>query len=177
MISNYLLPLYFGSQRTPEVRPLILKCLPSNSEHCCSRKSFLPFRHESVLHDRNFILRPTQYFPPFLGLKKETNVKYTQFLKSLFSTKVAWVTDLKEKNLKQHSATCYFHARSHLLLYCACIYTQVKWIKSPHKTLLMRYVVIKLLIFSNVYYIFISLTVIIILWGEKAVLNLMLLPV
>lgn len=68
--SNYLLPLYFGSHLTFGERPLMLKCLPSKSEHCFSRKSSLPFGHESVLHDRNFILRPTQYFPPFLGLVK-----------------------------------------------------------------------------------------------------------
>lgn len=64
------LPLYFGSHLTLGGRPLMLKCLPSKSEHCFSRKSCLPFGHESVLHDRNFILRPTQYFPPFLGLVK-----------------------------------------------------------------------------------------------------------
>lgn len=67
---RYLLPLYLGSHLTLGGRPLMLKCLPSKSEHCSSRKSRLPFGHESVLHDRNFILRPTQYLPPFLGLVK-----------------------------------------------------------------------------------------------------------
>lgn len=67
---RYSLPLYFGSHLTLGGRPLMSKCLPSKSEHCFSRKSRLPFGHESVLHDRNFILRPTQYLPPFRGLVK-----------------------------------------------------------------------------------------------------------
>lgn len=65
----YSLPLYLGTQRTEGGRPLMLKCLPSKWEHCSSRKSFRPRGHGSVLQERNFILRPTQNFPPFLGLE------------------------------------------------------------------------------------------------------------
>lgn len=67
----YLLPLYFGTQRTLGGRPLMLKCFPSKTAHCSSRKSFFCFEHGSVLQDLNFIRRPTQYFPPFLGLEKK----------------------------------------------------------------------------------------------------------
>lgn len=133
---NYLLPLYFGSQRTAEVRPLILKCLPSNSEHCCSRKSFLPFGHESVLHDRNFILRPTQYFPPFLGLKKKVNVKHTHFLKLLFSTKSSISPCSEEENLTQHSVSCVTYTHT-LNFYSTFISTQNK--ANPCKILLLRW--------------------------------------
>lgn len=49
----------------------MLKCFPSKTAHCSSRKSFFCLEHGSVLQDLNFILRPTQYFPPFLGLKNE----------------------------------------------------------------------------------------------------------
>lgn len=66
---NPLLPLYFGTQRTFGGRPLMLKCRPSKPAHCSSLKSFFCLEHGSELHERNFILRPTQYFPPFLGLK------------------------------------------------------------------------------------------------------------
>lgn len=49
----------------------MLKCFPSNCEHCSSRKSLRPRGHGSVLQERNFILRPTQNLPPFLGLRSE----------------------------------------------------------------------------------------------------------
>lgn len=65
-----LTPAVLGQPPHISGRPWMLTCLPSKSEHCFSRKSCLPFGHESVLHDRNFILRPTQYLPPFLGLVK-----------------------------------------------------------------------------------------------------------
>lgn len=65
----YSLPLYLGTHLTAGGRSLILKCLPSNWEHCSSRKSFLSRGHGSVLQERNFILRPTQNLPPFLGLQ------------------------------------------------------------------------------------------------------------
>lgn len=65
---KYSLPLYLGTQRTVEGRPLMLKCLPSNWEHCSSLKSLRPFGHGSVLQERNFMRRPTQKRPPFLGL-------------------------------------------------------------------------------------------------------------
>jgi len=65
----HLLPLYLGTQRTFVGSPLMLKCFPSKSAHCSSRKSFFSFEHGSVLQDLNFIRRPTQYFPPFLGLR------------------------------------------------------------------------------------------------------------
>lgn len=133
---NYLLPLYFGTQRTAEVRPLILKCLPSNSEHCCSRKSFLPFGHESVLHDRNFILRPTQYFPSFLGLKKKVNVKHTHFLTLLFSTKGGLSHWPKEENLTQYSVSCVTDLHM-LSFYCAFNYPQNK--PNLCKILLLRW--------------------------------------
>lgn len=67
---RHLLPLYFGTQRTLGSRPLMLKCFPSKWAHCSSRKSRFCLRHGSVLQDLNFILRPTQYFPPFFGLRK-----------------------------------------------------------------------------------------------------------
>lgn len=70
---HYLLPLYFGTQRTFGGRPLILKCFPSKSAHCSSRKSLFCLVHGSVLQDLNFIRRPTQYLPPFLGLEIQTN--------------------------------------------------------------------------------------------------------
>ena len=70
--SVHSLPLYLGIQRTVGGRPLMLKCFPSNVEHCSSRKSFCPRGHGSVLQERNFILRPTQNLPPFLGLVGET---------------------------------------------------------------------------------------------------------
>lgn len=71
-ISVYSLPLYLGTQRTVGGRPLMLKCLPSKCEHCSSRKSLRPRGHGSVLQERNFILRPTQNLPPFLGLQEDT---------------------------------------------------------------------------------------------------------
>lgn len=67
----HLLPLYLGTQRTFVGSPLMLKCFPSKSAHCSSRKSFFSFEHGSVLQDLNFMRRPTQYFPPFLGLQKQ----------------------------------------------------------------------------------------------------------
>lgn len=67
----HLLPLYLGTQRTFGSRPLMLKCFPSKWAHCSSRKSRFCLRHGSVLQDLNFILRPTQYFPPFFGLRKD----------------------------------------------------------------------------------------------------------
>lgn len=72
--------MYLGIQRTDGGRPLILKCLPSNWEHCSSRKSLRPRGHGSVLQERNFILRPTQNLPPFLGLPSERGVS-AQFQK------------------------------------------------------------------------------------------------
>lgn len=45
----------------------MLKCRPSKLAHCSSLKSFFCLEHGSELQERNFILRPTQYFPPFLG--------------------------------------------------------------------------------------------------------------
>lgn len=63
-----LLPLYLGTQRTLGGRPLMLKCLPSNAAHCSSLKSFFCLEQGSELQERNFIRRPTQYIPPFLGL-------------------------------------------------------------------------------------------------------------
>lgn len=49
----------------------MLKCLPSNVAHCSSLKSFFCLEQGSELQDRNFIRRPTQYIPPFLGLKQK----------------------------------------------------------------------------------------------------------
>lgn len=72
---RYSLPLYLGTQRTVGGSPLMLKCLPSNWEHCSSLKSLRPLGHGSVLQERNFMRRPTQKRPPFLGLKKKTNKK------------------------------------------------------------------------------------------------------
>lgn len=68
-VQLYSLPLYLGTQRTVGGRPLMLKCLPSKCEHCSSRKSLRPCGHGSVLHERNFILRPTQNLPPLVGLE------------------------------------------------------------------------------------------------------------
>lgn len=70
-VQLYSLPLYLGTQRTVGGRPLMLKCLPSKCEHCSSRKSLRPCGHGSVLHERNFILRPTQNLPPLLGLEEK----------------------------------------------------------------------------------------------------------
>lgn len=75
---THLLPLYLGTQRTLGSRPLMLKCFPSKWAHCSSRKSRFCLRHGSVLQDLNFILRPTQYFPPFFGLgKKKKSEEHT----------------------------------------------------------------------------------------------------
>lgn len=63
------LPLYLGTQRTLGGRPLMLKCLPSKAAHCSSLKSFFSLEQGSELQERNFIRRPTQYIPPFLGLE------------------------------------------------------------------------------------------------------------
>lgn len=85
------LPLYLGTQRTEGGRPLMLKCLPSNWEHCSSRKSFCPRGHGSVLQERNFIRRPTQNLPPFLGLEWEQIKDHrtaTQSMLSNFSSNV-----------------------------------------------------------------------------------------
>lgn len=65
------LPLYLGTQRTFGGRPLMLKCRPSKAAHCSSLKSFFCLEQGSELQERNFIRRPTQYFPPFLGLGRE----------------------------------------------------------------------------------------------------------
>lgn len=75
-VQLYLLPLYFGTQRTVGGRPLMLKCLPSKCEHCSSRKSLRPCGQGSVLHERNFILRPTQNLPPLVGLDKRGHMVY-----------------------------------------------------------------------------------------------------
>lgn len=88
---RYSLPLYLGTQRTVGGRPLMLKCLPSNWEHCSSRKSLRPRGHGSVLQDRNFILRPTQNFPPFRGLKKHYG-KIT-WLKHDWHSQRVWLFD------------------------------------------------------------------------------------
>lgn len=72
---RHLLPLYLGTQRTLVGSPLMLKCFPSKSAHCSSRKSFFSFEQGSVLQDLNFIRRPTQYFPPFLGLQEKREEK------------------------------------------------------------------------------------------------------
>lgn len=54
----------------------MLKCLPSKAAHCSSLKSFFCLEQGSELQERNFIRRPTQYFPPFLGLKsKEFSIR------------------------------------------------------------------------------------------------------
>lgn len=82
--SVYSLPLYLGTQRTAGGRPLMLKCLPSKWEHCSSRKSFCPRGHGSVLQERNFIRRPTQNFPPFLGLEQTRDGKNAR-ARQLFS--------------------------------------------------------------------------------------------
>lgn len=74
---RHLLPLYLGTQRTLVGSPLMLKCFPSKSAHCSSRKSFFSFEQGSVLQDLNFIRRPTQYFPPFLGLQEKREEKLT----------------------------------------------------------------------------------------------------
>lgn len=55
----------------------MLKCLPSKAAHCSSLKSFFCLEQGSELQERNFIRRPTQYFPPFLGLKSK-RVQYTK---------------------------------------------------------------------------------------------------
>lgn len=49
----------------------MLKCRPSKAAHCSSLKSFFCLEQGSELQERNFIRRPTQYFPPFLGLGRE----------------------------------------------------------------------------------------------------------
>lgn len=51
----------------------MLKCLPSKAAHCSSLKSFFCLEQGSELQERNFIRRPTQYFPPFLGLKRKSS--------------------------------------------------------------------------------------------------------
>lgn len=53
----------------------MLKCLPSKAAHCSSLKSFFCLEQGSELQERNFIRRPTQYIPPFLGLGKEGEIK------------------------------------------------------------------------------------------------------
>lgn len=50
----------------------MLKCLPSKAAHCSSLKSFFCLEQGSELQERNFIRRPTQYVPPFLGLRVKT---------------------------------------------------------------------------------------------------------
>lgn len=72
-VRGHSLPLYLGTQRTDGGSPLMLKCFPSNCAHCSSLKSLCPRGHGSVLHERNFILRPTQKRPPFLGLRTARN--------------------------------------------------------------------------------------------------------
>lgn len=72
-VRGHSLPLYLGTQRTDGGSPLMLKCFPSNCAHCSSLKSLCPRGHGSVLHERNFILRPTQKRPPFLGLRTAQN--------------------------------------------------------------------------------------------------------
>lgn len=72
-VKGHSLPLYLGTQRTDGGRPLMLKCFPSKCAHCSSLKSLWPRGHGSVLHERNFIRRPTQKRPPFLGLRMMTS--------------------------------------------------------------------------------------------------------
>ena len=76
------LPLYLGTQRTFGGRPLMLKCRPSKAAHCSSLKSFFCFEQGSELQERNFIRRPTQYIPPFLGLGVKSK-KFSGFSKCL----------------------------------------------------------------------------------------------
>lgn len=76
---THSLPLYFGTQRMVGGSPLMLKCFPSNCAHCSSLKSLRPRGHGSVLHERNFILRPTQKRPPFLGLRAIKRFVLLQF--------------------------------------------------------------------------------------------------
>lgn len=57
----------------------MLKCRPSKAPHCSSLKSFFCREQGSELQERNFILRPTQYFPPFRGLRREGKRLNPQF--------------------------------------------------------------------------------------------------
>lgn len=113
----------------------MLKCLPSKAAHCSSLKSFFCLEQGSELQERNFIRRPTQYFPPFLGLtRKSSSHKETPRLSEIFACPCQFVQLLclqeqsahgkrtsnkyakpiyslgKEKTLKVRSATVSGHA-------------------------------------------------------------------
>ncbi len=113
---NPLLPLYFGTQRTFGGRPLMLKCRPSKKVHCSSLKSFFCLEHGSELQERNFILRPTQYFPPFLGLKIMKAHKQ--------SASSHWENVTTVKN------TTFFHRKSLFFLDDVCVWLRFKLSKT-----------------------------------------------
>lgn len=81
---------------------------------------------------------------------------------------MVWATDLKGK-VSHSILPCFngFPPHTHLLLHCVYIYKDVR--KSSCKILLLRKVVINLLMFINVYYIFISLKIIIIFPGKNII--------